>query len=168
MVDIRARTRETSSTPVLWLCMINPSGCGTELAHCERLPIKTNGAHVVGANDLPIGDSVALEVGAGRVAPNRLGPARVDALEPPRFTDRAERGRWVVDAVVSDRGVRQGPAAFVNPERRGEGVAVEVTTSPRPRPEGALRRARTGPQAPIRCRGHRSRRSCPSRGSADR
>jgi hypothetical protein len=56
-------------------------GCGSEPAHRDRLPIKTNGAHVVGADDLLIGDSVALEVSAGRVAPNHLGPARVDGFE---------------------------------------------------------------------------------------
>src|SRR5262249_29803369 len=86
----------------------------------------TNGAHVVGADDLLIGDSVALEVGAGRVAPDHLGPARVDALEPPGFTDRAELDRWVLGVVVYDRRVRQGPAAVVNPEHRGEGAAIEV------------------------------------------
>ena len=72
-----------------------PVGCGSEPAHRDRLPIKTNGAHVVGADDLLIGDTVALEVGGGRVAPDHLGPARVDGFEPPGFTDRTELDRWI-------------------------------------------------------------------------
>ena len=111
---------------MLWLCMINPSGADPNLPVVTVCQSRPTAPMWLAPMDLVIGDTVALEVGAGRVAPDHLGPARVDALEPPGFTDRAELDRWVLGVVVYDWRVRQGPTAVFNPKHRGEGAAIEV------------------------------------------
>ena len=111
---------------MLWLCMINPSGADPNLPIVTVCQSRPTAPMWLAPMDLVIGDTVALEVGAGRVAPDHLGPARVDALEPPGFTDRGELDRWVLGVVVYDWRVRQGPTAVFNPKHRGEGAAIEV------------------------------------------
>ena len=102
-----------------------PVGCGTELARRDRLPIKTNSAHVAGADDLLIGDTVPSRSALDALRQTISDPR---TLMPSSRQDSPIAPSWVVGVVVYDRRLRQGqgPAAIINRKHCGEGAAIEV------------------------------------------